>query len=504
MAPQQQAQQQVLQDHEIARRATRGAATYLARSGASQVIQAVSALAVARVLLPREYGVFALSLTLVGLVRYAGDLGVTYTLTVKREIGDTELRCGVAVALAVALIGGGLVAVIWPHLALVRAAGPSAVWVGPAMATLALIGVPAYPSQIVLERALRFTQLGVIQMVSAVVLFATQVTLLLLGVGLWSMVIAQVVGTLLTTVLTVHASGRFYLPSIRGPVLALVRDGLPYQGGVVATAVTGSLANILVAVQLGATGVGLFAWCTILSRPILGALSSVHTVASPTLARMRRDDGTRYDESVAVIARTLAAIAAVAAGCLIGVVSPTIRFVFAAHWLPATGAVQFCLAGTIPTAILSVLASDANARFMRRTTLASALVAGAATLVTLWPLAAAFGVAGASAAAFCIGPIAGAAVFVYGLRPRLTDPLFTAARLFLPLLALSFAIGRFVHSPVDLAAACCVIGVAGAGLAYLLEGRLVNRILRLMRQAGDRAGEAAAGAIAVPGSAPIL
>jgi PST family polysaccharide transporter len=451
------------------------------RTGASQGVQAISSLAVARILEPREYGLFALALTLVAAVRVFGDLGITYSLVVRRAVSDSDLRIGMAVALAVGALGTVIVSIVWTQLALVRAAGGSASWLGPALASTILIGVPVMPSTVVMERDLKFARLGVIGVVQAVALFGTQVALLLAGVGLWSMVIAQIVGTLVGTVLTVHASGRLFLPSLRGPVTALVRESIPYGAAVWSTTLAGTATNLIVAAQLGARGIGLFAWCTILATPVTGALAAVHSVSVPTLARMRRDDGTRYDESVGVVMRTMAAAAAVSAGCLIGLASPTIRYVFGERWLPATGAVQFCLAGMIPTAMLAVLVSDANARQMRRESLVSALVGAAATLVALWPLSQLDGVAGASAAANCVGPIAAAAVFFWALRPPLAATVMRPLRLFAPLLAISFLLSTLVHTPAEFAAACIATGVAGVGAGFVAEGDLLKRIVRVMR-----------------------
>ena len=99
-----------------------------------------------------------------------------------------------------------------------------------------------------------------------------------LGSGRW--VIAQIVGTALATVLTVRASGRLFLPSLRGPVVKMIREGLPYGASVWATMLTGTITNVLVAAELGARGIGLFAWCTILATPVTGALAAVHSVVS--------------------------------------------------------------------------------------------------------------------------------------------------------------------------------------------------------------------------------
>jgi PST family polysaccharide transporter len=247
------------------------------------------------------------------------------------------------------------------------------------------------------------------------------------------------------------------------------------------TTVAVTVATGVVAALLGAHGLGLYAWCTILATPVIGALTAVHSVSAPTLARMRRDDGTRYEESVELTTRTLAVIAAIAAGCLIGVASPTIRFIFGERWLPATAAVQFCLAGTIPTAILNVLAADANAKMMRRATLVAAVIGGSAILATIWPLIKIDGVAGAALAYFCIGPVVSIAVFVYALRTRIAGTVFRALRLFVPLLALSLALGRLAHTPAEFVVICAVVGIAGLAAGYVGEGQLFRRIVRILR-----------------------
>jgi PST family polysaccharide transporter len=473
---------EVLADSEIARRASRGAATYVARTGISQAVQAVSALAVARILLPREYGLFALALTLVAAVQVFGDLGISFSLEVRRRITDSDLRIGLAVALTVAVIGGLIVSLVWPHLSLVRNAHTStAKWMGPAMAATLLLVVPCFPSIIVMERELKFSRLGVIGVIQAVVLFGTQVVLLLSGVGLWSMVIARALGQVVATVLTVRASGRLFLPSFKGPVVRLVRDGIPYGASVWTATLTGTVTNLIVAAQLGARAFGLFAWCTILATPVSGALGAVRAVAAPTLAKMRRDDGKRYDESMSVVMRMMATTAAFSAACLIGLAQPTIHYVFGDRWLGATTAVQFCLAGTIATAMLTVWTSDANARQLRYLMFAAAVAGAVATLATIWPLSAVGGVGGASAATYCVGPIAAATVMAWAAPATAVGPLLAAMRLFLPLLGLSVVLGRLVHTPAEFVAACILTGLAGLTAFYFAEGELCRRILRVMR-----------------------
>jgi O-antigen/teichoic acid export membrane protein len=219
---------------------------------------------------------------------------------------------------------------------------------------------------------------------------------------------------------------------------------------------------------------------------VLGALAAVQSVSAPTLARMRRDDGARYEESVEVILRTLAVVAAIAAGCLIGLAGPTIRFVFGERWLPATAAVQFCLAGTIPTAILNALAANANAKMLRRTSLIAAVIGGIAILATLWPLIEVAGVGGAAIAYFLVGPIVSCAVFTYALGTRIVDSVVRSLRLFIPLLALSLVLGHLANTAPEFVAACALTATAGAVAGYVGEGDLFRRIVRLLRVREDR------------------
>jgi O-antigen/teichoic acid export membrane protein len=471
-----------LPDSEVARRGTRGVLAYLIRSGAGHVIQAASALTVARILSPTSYGVFALALTLIGLVRLFGDLGITLSLTVEREITERDLRGGCGVALAVAAVGSVLISVIWANLSMVQAAGHGAEWVVPVLTATLIIAVPADPSTIMMERRLEFSRLGVIGVVSTVALFSTQVLLLLAGLGIWAMVLAYTLGSSLASVLTVRASGRLYLPTIRAPIRRLVRRGLPLQGALIMTGVTGTVTNLVVAAQLGSRGIGFFAWCTILATPLMGAIAAMQSATAPTLARMRRDDGSRYSESAAVMTRAVGVVAAVGAGCLIGLAHPIIEYVFGSRWLPATAAVQLCLAGCIPLAICAALQADANARMERRLTFVASLLGGSVSLAVLVPLALNGGVGGASLAAFCVAPAVASAVFALGLRARMWSTLRSALGLFFGLTIVSFTLDQFVSSPLGLAAACVVTGCAAVAAVYLAERTLTMRILRQLRR----------------------
>src|SRR5580693_7500619 len=104
---------QPLTDLEIASVASRGALSYVTRTGLSIVLQTISSLLIARYLDPRDYGLFGLGLTITGALRYVGDFGVTFRFTVAQRLSDEDFRRGLALGLMTALTGALLLSGLW-------------------------------------------------------------------------------------------------------------------------------------------------------------------------------------------------------------------------------------------------------------------------------------------------------------------------------------------------------------------------------------------------------
>ena len=145
-----------LTDVQIARSASRGAVASLTRNGAVLVLQAASSLVVARLIDPRSYGVFGLSLTLTSALIFLGDLGVTARLEVLRRTDLEEVRRSLAIGLAVAAIGGVVVSTIWQFLPLVETGPSGSRFVAPVLALTFLLTVPRQPATALLNRRLKF------------------------------------------------------------------------------------------------------------------------------------------------------------------------------------------------------------------------------------------------------------------------------------------------------------------------------------------------------------
>ena len=94
-----------LTDTQIARSASRGAAATVTRTGFVMVLQTVSSLAIAHLIAPGSYGIFGLALTVIGFVRYVGDLGMTYRLEVLPQISNHDRGRALTVGLVTAAAG---------------------------------------------------------------------------------------------------------------------------------------------------------------------------------------------------------------------------------------------------------------------------------------------------------------------------------------------------------------------------------------------------------------
>ena len=486
---------QPLSDLEIARIASRGALSYVTRTGLSLLLQTAASLLIARYLDPRNYGLYGLGLTVTGALRYVGDLGVTFRFTVARTLSDEDFRRGLALGLMTALAGALLLAGLWQVLPSVASASSNVRLLGPAFGLYLLVTAPIGPLTALLERRLEFRVVGTIGVVGALAGSACLISLACsIGLGLWALILGQIAGSAVALALATRAVGGFPRPTLRGPVIALARASLPYQAPLMAQAVVGTAFPLIVVSILGTRDLGFVTWSTILATPFLSLIFALQPVIAPSLARMLRDDGSRYaDASMTVLTEPLVVLSATSAGAVIGLVPATVRFVFAARWLPATEAVELCLLGIIPASLVVGCASIVSSRNEPGKIVRASLVGGATAVAVTVPAALLAGVPGAAAAVYVVAPLIELSVLAWLGDIRLGAVALRGARLLLPLAVASLEVGRRINSPVALVEGAVVMAVAAILLLSLFERQLIRSLWRRVRpQAGAPAWPSAA------------
>lgn len=183
-----------LEPADVRHRALAGVALVGLRGVGVRVLALVGNVLLARLLLPRDFGIAALGLTLLLLTSFLSDAGIAAAL-VRRPAPPSrdELRVvlGLQLVLAVAF-AAAITAVAWPFGRTGQIAA--------AMAWSLPLGAARTPAAVVLERRLEYRVIVLVELVDTLVYYGWAVAGALLGFGVWALATAAlaraVAGTL--------------------------------------------------------------------------------------------------------------------------------------------------------------------------------------------------------------------------------------------------------------------------------------------------------------------
>jgi teichuronic acid exporter len=462
--------------------AVRGAAFLAGRTAAVQGLQVASALVLAHAIQPGSYAVFAVAAGVTGAARYLGDFGIANLLIARAGASERELRESAFIGLTAALSTGLLVIAIAGLVSSARSGFAELPLVAVVLSVTLLTDSLRLGPMVRLSTRLDFGRLAAIALAEAVVLYTTQIALLIAGAGLWALVLAQVARSLTGTAFMHQLGGGIARPRRPASVRALLRASLPYQATATVVSASGLLFPVIVAFTLTSRDVGLWAWSTVLATPLLALMQLVQSVSFPTFSRVRAD-GRAVDDAAELVGRIAALASALAAGVLAGFASDIVPLVFGERWAEATRAVQIALVGLVALSLGFVLSSviDSDQRPLVRT---RAAVAGCfATLVTIVPLTAAFGLSGAAAATALIGPVVDTVLLARAARIRLTRALLNAAAVLGVSLAAAGAVSQVVTDVPELLLLGAATAVGCAAFACACDLTVVRAFLTRLRAA---------------------
>jgi PST family polysaccharide transporter len=309
----------------LGRAAARGAGVTLAGQGARILLQLASVTVLARLLDPRDYGLFAVGLVVVGIGEVVRDLGLT-TAAIRAPSLTRAQRDGLFWLNTAA---GGLLG-----LAAVLAAGPVAAAFGepqlvPVLRVLAvtfvLNGLVAQ-YRAGLTRDLRFGSLAVTDLTAQVLALTAAVVTAVLGAGYWALVVQQL--TQGAVVLVTAVALARWLPG-RPRRAAGLGSFLRFGGGVTGTQlvyyVGNNLDNLALGLWAGPAALGVYnRGYQLLMNPLNQVRAPAGNVAIPVLARLQ-DDAVRAGEYLRrgqlALGYTVVAALALGAGAAVPVVA---------------------------------------------------------------------------------------------------------------------------------------------------------------------------------------
>ncbi|GAA1861220.1 lipopolysaccharide biosynthesis protein [Pseudonocardia ailaonensis] len=241
----------------------------------------------ARLLSPEDFGLFALGLVLLNLFDYVRDFGVTAALVQHRTPLARLLPTGLTISLLFGLVIGVAALGFAPLLADLLG-HPELTPIVRALAVALLISSFNALPQATLRRGLDFGRRLAPEVSGALVKLAVGVGLAASGAGIWSLVWAQLAGSLITTVLYwVIVRPPFRLGFDRRIAVDLLRFGVPVTAVTFLAYLVYNLPATIVGRRLGAEEVGFYSLgyrlaeltvlslCTVIGEVLFSALARI-------------------------------------------------------------------------------------------------------------------------------------------------------------------------------------------------------------------------------------
>lgn len=320
----------------LGRRLRGGLAWSFANNLVSRAGSFLSGIVVARLLVPEDFGVYAIGLVVLNVLLSMNELGVS--VAVIRHQGDVEQIAPTVVTVSVvssAVLAGSVLALAPAVAAALNT--PSATGIIRLLSACVLIdGVAAVPNAL-LTRAFRQRTRLVIDLVAFAVGTPLTIALALAGFGAWSLAWGALVGNLVTGGLAMLWAPVRVAPGWdRAVARSLLAFGLPLAGASLLLLATLNVDYVVVGRVLGPEQLGLYLLAfNLCSWPVTIVSSSVRRVSLASFSRLAEEGGAAAAEGgrratalVVLLTAPMCALLAFYAADLIG-------FLYGSKWAGA-------------------------------------------------------------------------------------------------------------------------------------------------------------------------
>jgi O-antigen/teichoic acid export membrane protein len=406
--------------------------------GAQFVLNLASIMALARLLAPKDFGLFAMVTTVMGFLRVFKDAGLS-TATVQRE-GITQAQVSNLFWINVAMSGS---------VSLILAAGspiiawfyrePRLVPVTLVLSSTFLLGGLTVQHNALLNRQMRFKAIAFIQVGSMLVGVAVGIVMACLKYNYWALIYGNVATVGAAVLMTWFAiPWRPQWPTRRSGIRSLVSFGANMAtGGFIISLARGTDA-MLVGRFCGADSVGLYSRAgALLRRPLEEFLSPISFVFVPVLSRVQAQPE-RYRRTFLQVYEAMALVGFFLTGLLFALARPLTLVVLGPKWEQAA----LIFAGFTMGAFVAPLAAASTWLFASQGRGKDWLIAsllGSGIAVASFVAGLPFGPAGVAIASSTIGLVVGMPVLYYfaGRQgPVTTFDLWSGIFRYLPLWAI--------------------------------------------------------------------
>lgn len=375
---------------EIRQRAARSALTIMLRGLAVRGIGLLGNVFLARLLLPRDFGMVTLGMTIVTIGDFLASGGLASALV--RKTGKIDVRTLQAVygfQLLVTILISLLVTAIGVPLGRAGALAAIMVW-------SLVLDTGRMPNAIVLEREMEYRIVLQAEIVETLVWNAWAVAAVLSGAGVWGVASAQVARAAVGYVmLSARGPSGFIVPVISwSRVRPLLKFGAKFQGFSAVLLARDQGLNIAIAAIGGLSAIGVWSIVYRLTMVVAILLESLWRVSYPAMSRLK-EVGT----APGPIIRRSVGMATIMVGLLVvalgGGAPAFVPLFFGESWRAATSVVPLAAAGVLITGPLTAvlvgyLLAEDRAGLLTRMSIIDGLISAAVGL----PLLSLIGVVG--------------------------------------------------------------------------------------------------------------
>jgi PST family polysaccharide transporter len=294
----QDAPQQPRQPEGLRQKVVRGGAFLAFRQAIGIVLSLAGVLLVTRVIGPRQYGVYAMAMSIVMFLQMVGTWGVdVYLLRKLEKPTEQEFSQAFTVLLCVSLLFVlGLVAL--NHLIADFVKTPAVSGLIVFLAFAVPLNLLALPAIVKLDRELNFRQVAVNELIGQASMYMVAIPLAFAGAGAWAPASGFVVQQLVLMVLSFWSTR--YWPSLcwdNALVMKMLRYGLAYSSSTWVWQLRGLVNPLIVGRFAGAKAVGYIAISIRFVEVLAFAKQATWRIALAALSKIS-DDGERLRNSV--------------------------------------------------------------------------------------------------------------------------------------------------------------------------------------------------------------
>lgn len=337
---------QPISAEELRRTTANGGAATILSQGLRFVIRVASQIAIARLLLPSDYGLLAMVAPVVDLVMLFGNLGLAQALVQQETITQRQVNSLFWIGMAAL----GVVAIITACLS------PAIAWFyhEPRLLEITLVLALLIPlsglssvHNSLLSRNMQFVRLATLDVLAPLMGLLIGFICAWLGWGYWSLIAMSTAETITSTVLVwIYSKWRPNAPHIDKDVWSMVKVGGHVTGYGLANYAMVSADKVLLGATQGETALGIYSkGYGIIAQPISQLTLPFGRVALPLLMRLRSDPE-MYRRTFRRMIQMMLLVGLPGLVATMVLSEPLVRLLLGMQWEESVGVVSWlCLGG---------------------------------------------------------------------------------------------------------------------------------------------------------------